>query len=86
MDGPTDVTFSPCGADHLRVVRVHLHPNSLLALAIFQHFCKAFVGVHPSVSLFLFFYVVHPDVSSAISDSLIFRLCPVMVICYITVC
>jgi hypothetical protein len=29
-----------------------LHPNSLLALSIFQYLCEAFVGVNPSVALF----------------------------------
>jgi hypothetical protein len=29
-----------------------LHPNSLLALSIFQYLCEAFVGVHPSLVLF----------------------------------
>jgi hypothetical protein len=33
------------------VVLVHLHPNALLALAIFQHLCEAYVGVRTSVAL-----------------------------------
>jgi hypothetical protein len=65
------------------VVLAHLHPNSLLALAIFQHFCEAYIGVHPSVALFRVFYDAHLDDSGAISGSLIFRLCPHIVTRYI---
>jgi hypothetical protein len=65
------------------VVLAHLHPNSLLVLVIFQHFCKVYVGVHPSVALFRGFYDAHLDASGAISGSLIFRLRPHMVTRYI---
>jgi hypothetical protein len=34
------------------LVLAHVHPNSLLALEIFQYFYEAFVRVHPSVPLF----------------------------------
>jgi hypothetical protein len=44
-----------------RVVLAHLHPNTLLALAIFQHLCEAYVRVHPSVALFRVFYDTHLD-------------------------
>ena len=30
----------------------HLHPNAIVTMAIFQHLCKGFVGVRPSVALF----------------------------------
>jgi hypothetical protein len=54
----------------------HLHHNSLIALAIFQHFCEAYVGVYPSLALFRYFYSTNLDVGGAISGSLIFRLHP----------
>ena len=31
---------------------LHLHPNSILILAIFAHFCEAYIGIRPSVALF----------------------------------
>jgi nitrate reductase NapE component len=34
------------------MVLVHLHPNALITLAIFQYLCEAFVGVHSLVVLF----------------------------------
>jgi hypothetical protein len=34
------------------MVLVHLHPNALITLAIFQYLCEAFVGVHSLVALF----------------------------------
>jgi hypothetical protein len=58
------------------MVLAHLHPNSLLAVTIFQHFCKVYVGVHHSVAFFHVFYDAHLDASSAMSSSLIFRLRP----------
>ena len=33
-----------------------LHPNALLGLAIFQHFCETFVGVLPSIALFRHYF------------------------------
>ena len=30
---------------------LHLHPNSILLLAIFTYYCEAHVGIKPSVSL-----------------------------------
>jgi hypothetical protein len=66
------------------LVLAHLHPNSLLALAIFQHFCEAFVGVHPSAPLFCYFYSAHLDTSGTISGSLVLHLHPQMMMHYIT--
>ena len=34
----------------------HLHPNAVLLLAMFQHCCEAFVGIHPNVALFRHFF------------------------------
>jgi hypothetical protein len=58
---------------------VHLHPNALLALAIFQHLCEAYVGVHPLVALFRIFFEARLDASGAIYGCLTFRLHPSMV-------
>ena len=35
---------------------LHLHPNSVLLLSIFAFYCKAFVGVMPSVALLRHFF------------------------------
>ena len=35
---------------------LHLHPNSILILAIFAYLCEAYVGIRPSVALFRSFY------------------------------
>jgi hypothetical protein len=51
-----------------------LHPNSLLALAIFHFLCKAFVGVHSSVALFCHYYNVRLESGSAMADGFTFRL------------
>ena len=36
---------------HYNLLALHLHPNSLLLLAIFAYYCEAHVGVRPSVAL-----------------------------------
>jgi hypothetical protein len=56
------------------VLLAHLHPNTLLTLAIFQYLCEAFVGVRPSVALFRIFFEAHRDASGAISGCLSFHL------------
>ena len=35
---------------------LHLHPNSVLLLAIFAYYCEAHVGVKPSVALLRHFF------------------------------
>jgi hypothetical protein len=47
-------------------VLVHLHPNALLTLAIFQYLCEAFVGVRPLVALFRVFFEASLDTGGAI--------------------
>ena len=42
---------------------LHLHPNSVLLLAIFAYYCEAHVGVKPSVALLRHFFSLR--VSSA---------------------
>ena len=34
----------------------HLHPNAMVTLAIFQHLCEGFVGIHASVALFRHYF------------------------------
>ena len=36
---------------HYDLQALHLHPNSVLLLAIFAYYCQAHVGVQPSVAL-----------------------------------
>ena len=38
---------------HYKLQALHLHPNSVLLLAIFAYYCEAHVGVQPSVALVL---------------------------------
>jgi hypothetical protein len=56
------------------MVLAHLHINALLAMAIFQHLCEAYIRVRPSVALFRIFFEARLDASGAISGCLIFRL------------
>ena len=37
---------------------LHLHPNSILVLAIFAYLCEAYIGIPPSVDLFRSFYAL----------------------------
>jgi hypothetical protein len=51
--------FSPffCAIlEHYQIQPLHLQPNSIVILAIFAFFCKAFLGVEPSMELFCLFY------------------------------
>jgi hypothetical protein len=59
------------------VVLAHLHPNALLALAIFHHFYEAYIGVCLLVALFRVFFEARLDAS------LTFRLRPSMVMRFI---
>ena len=36
---------------HYNIQALHLHPNSVLLMAIFAYYCDAHVGVKPSVAL-----------------------------------
>jgi hypothetical protein len=44
--------------DHYQIHALHLHPSSTFLLSIFAFYCKAFVGVMPSVALFRHFFCV----------------------------
>jgi hypothetical protein len=66
------------------MVLVHLHPNALLTLSIFQYLCEAFVGARPSFALFCIFFKVCLDAGGAISGCLSFHLRPSMVTRFIS--
>ena len=57
---------------HLQLAQ--LHPNAILALAIFQFLCEDFVGVMPSVPLFCHYFVPRIELGDAISCGVTFRL------------
>jgi hypothetical protein len=65
-------------------VLVHLHPNALLTVAIFQYLCEAFVRVSPSVVLFHLFFEACLDAGSAMSGCLSFHLRSSMEMCFIS--
>jgi hypothetical protein len=56
------------------VVLAHLHPNALLTLAIFQHLCEAYVGMHPLLALFCVLFEARLDASGTVSGYLTIRL------------
>ena len=58
---------------------LHLHPNSILTLAIFAYFCEAYLGVMPSVALFRSFYALWFTASGESSGCLSFRITDDMV-------
>ena len=37
---------------------LHLHPNSVLILAVFAYLCEAYLGLEPTVGLFWCFYAL----------------------------
>jgi hypothetical protein len=53
---------------------LQLHPNSLLALAIFEFLCEAFMGVHPLFALFRHYYNARLASSGAMAGRFTFRL------------
>jgi hypothetical protein len=38
----------------------HLTPNGVLHLSVFVHFCEAFLGILPSITLFWYFFRLKP--------------------------
>jgi hypothetical protein len=44
--------------EHYKLQLQHLSPHTIMLVAIFIHFCEKFMGVRPSVHLFLQFYVL----------------------------
>ena len=41
-----------------QVQLLHLHPNSILILAVFAYLCEAYLGLKPTVGLFRCFYTL----------------------------
>jgi hypothetical protein len=42
----------------------HLTPNGVLHLSVFVHFCEAFLGILPSITLFCYFFYLKPHPKS----------------------
>ena len=53
---------------------LHLHPNSILILAIFAYLCEAYLGVMPSVPFFRSFYVLRNTAAGERSGCVSFRI------------
>ena len=57
---------------HYKLQALHLHPNSVLLLAIFAYYCEAHVGVQPSVALLRHYFSLrtsHGPASACVSFS-----------------
>ena len=50
---------------HYDLQALHLHPNSVLLLAIFAYYCEAHVGVKPSVALLRHYFSLRTSHGSA---------------------
>ena len=61
-----------------RIQLLHLHPNSILILAIFAYLCEAYVGIHPSVDLFRSFYALRNTAPNEELGCVSFRIAPAM--------
>jgi hypothetical protein len=46
--------------DFYKIEHMHLNPNSILVVAIFVHFCEAFLGIQPHFALFRKLYRLKP--------------------------
>ena len=53
---------------------LHLHPNSVLILAIFAYLCEAYLGVEPTVELFRCFYALRSTAKNERSGCVSFRI------------
>src|SRR3954470_11503758 len=49
---------------HYNLQALHLHPNSILLLAIFAYYCEAHVGVQPSVALLRHYFYLRTSKGS----------------------
>src|SRR3954469_7424803 len=49
---------------HYKLQALHLHPNSVLLLAIFAYYCEAHVGVQPSVALLRHYFYLRTSKGS----------------------
>ena len=53
---------------------LHLHPNSILVLAIFTYLCEAYIGIPPLVDLFRSFYALRFTANKERSGCVSFRI------------
>ena len=53
---------------------LHLHPNSILILAIFAYLCEAYIGIRPSMEFFRNFYALRNTASSEVAGCVSFRI------------
>jgi Putative gypsy type transposon len=78
--------FSPFLAEVLSFYQIqllHLHPNSILILAIFAYLCEAYLGVMPSVAFFRSFYALRNTAPGERSGCVSFRIADGMGAVYI---
>ena len=71
---PPFSTFFLAVLDHYRVRPLHLHPNTILTLALFAFYCEAFLGVRPSVAFFRCFFSARRSGGSSGPGCLGFRI------------
>jgi hypothetical protein len=56
--------FLQCFLRFFDVSLNHLTPNGVLHLSVFVHFCEAFLGIPPSITLFCYFFRLKPHPKS----------------------
>jgi hypothetical protein len=71
---PPLLSFLRAILEEYGLLLLQLHPNSLLALAIFQFLFESFVGVHPSIALFCHYYNLRLESGGAMSGRFTFCL------------
>ena len=69
--------------DFYQIQLLHLHPNSILTLAIFAYLCEAYLGVMPSVAFFRNFYALRSSAPTERSGCVSFRIADGMGAVYI---
>ena len=57
-----------------QVQLLHLHPNSVLILAVFAYLCEAYLGLEPTVGLFRCFYALRNTTKNERSGCVSFRI------------
>ena len=60
--------------EHYGILPLHLQLNSFITLSVFAYTCEAFLGVRPSVALFLHFYSLERSVGEPVIGGLRFRM------------
>jgi len=62
--GVPSCDFLPGLLNFYQIELVNLNPNSILQIAIFVHFCEAFLGIAPHADLFKHYFYIKPYPSS----------------------